>query len=115
MSAKQTVLALLAGATLAFAAPHAFTLPPAQAETTINREPDWFPDKTPGRGDVVIHERNGLLGKRTEVHPDGSVDANDTEFAGFSLATWIVLGLVVLTIGVVVIANKRREPPGEPL
>lgn len=104
MKVKQTGLALMAALTVSFAGSTAlaaenidapFTL--AQT-TTIERERDILPDNTPEGGDVEIKTRDGLTTTELEIDEDGTVDDNDTEYAGFSLMTWVLFGLVALAL-----------------
>lgn len=79
------------------------------SETTLEREPGWIPDSTPGREDVIIKQRDGLSTHRTEIDADGHVDSNDNDFAGFSLATWILLSLILLAIVAMIVAHPRSR------
>lgn len=79
------------------------------AETTLEREPGWAPDGTPGREDVIIKQREGLITHKTEIDADGHVDSNDNDFAGLSLTTWILLSLILLAIVAMIVAHPRSR------
>lgn len=116
MNIQKSGLALLAAMTLATAPmlPALAEMQPQPvqlAQTTIERERDILPDSTPNGGDVVIKERDGLTTREIEIDEDtGAIDENDTEYAGFSLMTWIVLGLVALAVIGYFMSRRHRAP-----
>lgn len=113
MKAKSTYLALLAALSVGFAAPAMALDNPLQqpyriAQTTeVEREREFLPDSTPGRSDVEIEQRDGMVTNEMEIDEDGTVDENDREVAGFSIATWIVLGLIALAVAAYFMSRRR--------
>lgn len=117
MKIKQTGLALMAALTVSFAGSTALAAdgdvntPYTLAQTTtIERERDILPDNTPEGGDVEIKTHDGLTTTETEIDEDGTVDDNDTEYAGFSLMTWVLFGLVALALVGFFMSRRGRVP-----